>query len=124
MALILSIALGGSLGALSRYFVSRFISNLFGMLFPVGTLAVNLTGSFLVGFIFVVFDKMIISDEIRVFVITGFLGAFTTFSTFALENINLFREKEIKQGMINILVSNIFGLVFAFVGIYTAGLLF
>lgn len=124
MKTLIAIALGGSLGALSRYYLSKFFLNLIGGFFPWGTIIINLTGSFLIGIFFNLFDKSIISVEIKTFITIGFLGAFTTFSTFALENLNLLRDGEIKIVLLNILISNIFGILSAFIGFYIIELIF
>ncbi len=116
MQQILFIAAGGCAGALSRYGLSKYISQNVNVIFPWGTLIINLTGSFLIGFFFALFDKAIIPSEWRGFITIGFLGAFTTFSTFSLETLNLLREGEIKTGLINILASNILGIILVFIG--------
>ncbi len=118
MRTFISIALGGSLGALSRYYLSKFISSYSGGTFPWGTLIINLSGSLLIGFFYGVFDRTIVPDAFKTFISIGFIGAFTTFSTFAIENVNLFRDGEIKLGLLNIFISNIFGIFFALCGIY------
>ena len=107
---IIAIALGGSLGAVSRYLLSKYVSGYFGAIFPWGTLAVNLIGSLLIGFLFGLAEKTIIPASIRTFVMIGFIGAFTTFSTYVLESVNLFRDGEIKLGLLNIGISNILGI--------------
>jgi len=109
---------------LARHYLSRFISMSFGKIFPLGTLAVNLAGALLIGFFYGMFYNRIIPEEIRAFISIGFLGAFTTFSTFTLENIQLFQDGEIKSALINIAVSNIFGLLCVLAGMYIAGMLF
>lgn len=124
MKIFISIALGGSFGAVSRYYLSKALTNIFGGLFPWGTLAVNLIGSLIIGFFYNVFSKAVVPAGIRSFITIGFLGAFTTFSTFALENFNLFRDGEIKIAFINILISNFFGILFALLGFYIAELIF
>jgi CrcB protein len=124
MKIFFSIAIGGSIGAVSRYYLSKAIANLISSLFPWGTLVINLTGSLLIGFFYNVFDKTIIPVEMRSFITIGFLGAFTTFSTFALENLNLLRDGEIKFAFINIIASNFFGILFALLGFYIAEIIF
>jgi CrcB protein len=124
MKTLISIALGGGFGALARHYLSRFISMSFGKFFPLGTLAVNLAGALLIGFFYGMFYNRILPEEIRAFISIGFLGAFTTFSTFTLENIQLFQDGEIKSALINIAVSNIFGLLCVLAGMYIAGMLF
>jgi CrcB protein len=124
MKIAISIALGGGFGALSRYYISKLIINSFGVIAPIGTLAVNLCGSLLIGFFYGMFDKTVVGPEIRIFVTIGFLGAFTTFSTFALENIHLFRDGEIKLALLYIGISNVLGLFFVLAGMAVAGLIF
>ncbi len=120
---IIAIALGGSLGAVSRYLLSKYVSGYFGAIFPWGTLAVNLIGSLLIGFLFGLAEKTIIPASIRTFVMIGFIGAFTTFSTYVLESVNLFRDGEIKLGLLNIGISNILGIGCIILGFYMASLL-
>lgn len=120
MNTVISIAFGGSLGALSRYYFSKIISSYLGGMFPWGTLIINLSGSLLIGFFYNIFDKTIVSAELRTFISIGFIGAFTTFSTFAIENVNLFRDGEIKLGLFNIIASNALGILFALLGIFIA----
>ncbi|MBN2737832.1 MAG: fluoride efflux transporter CrcB [Spirochaetales bacterium] len=116
----MAIALGGSFGALARYYLSKWVSDLSGAGFPWGTLTVNLIGSLVIGFCFGLFEKIIIPGEVKAFITVGFLGAFTTFSTFALESVNLFREGESRLALLNLGVSMVSGLVLAVAGIMLA----
>ncbi len=113
----LFIAVGGASGAILRYLVSGWAYALLGTGFPWGTLLVNLIGSFVIGFLWQMFSTAAISPNMRHLIFTGGLGAFTTFSTFALESINLFREGDIKLGLANILISDFLGLALVVVGI-------
>ncbi|MCF7929583.1 MAG: fluoride efflux transporter CrcB [Spirochaetales bacterium] len=122
MKIAFFIALGGGLGALSRYYLSKVMMNFFNTIYPIGTLTVNLLGAVLIGFFYGMLEKTIIPEELRIMISIGFLGAFTTFSTFALENINLFRDGEVKLALINILITNVVGILFVLVGILCAGL--
>ena len=80
---ILFIAIAGALGALSRYGISSFVSDQLGEKFALGTLAVNVIGCFLIGFVMhIALSTDIISEEMRMAITVGFLGALTTFSTF------------------------------------------
>lgn len=114
------IALGGSLGAAGRYLVSKNIQSPYSHFLPLGTLFVNVSGAFFVGFLFYLFENIIISREIKSFITVGFLGAFTTFSTYSLETINLFRDGEVKLGITNLILNNILCLIMVIAGIMTS----
>ena len=89
MLQILAIAGGGALGALGRFWVSTGVYRLLGRDFPWGTLAVNTLGSFLMGLLFVLFvERLAAAPEVRAALLVGFLGAFTTFSTFSMETLS------------------------------------
>jgi fluoride exporter len=113
---ILVIACGGAMGALLRYFSSTYISNRSSATFPYGTLFVNLAGSFIIGALWGISEERVISIRAREFLFVGVLGAFTTFSTYSLETVNLLRLNEVKLAFANILVSNVSGILFAFTG--------
>ncbi len=115
---MLYIALGGSLGAVSRFLMSQLINRTSNDIFPWGTIAVNLLGSLLIGFFVELFSRTVVPDNLRSILIIGFLGAFTTFSTYALESISLLRGNEIKLFIQNILIHNVLGLAFVIFGIY------
>ena len=86
MGMIISIAAGGALGALARYAVMSRAGQLFGLGFPVGTLVVNFTGSFILGALIELMAlKWSPSEEMRAFLVGGVLGSFTTYSTFSLD---------------------------------------
>ena len=118
--LYLMIALGGSAGALSRYFVSAFVNNSAAAAFPLGTLFLNVTGSFVIGFLFQVYQSVLVADEVKMFLTVGFLGSYTTFSTYSLETLNLFLSHEYKSAAINILVSNILAVSMSLLGMIAA----
>jgi len=86
------VALGGALGAVARYLASGWIQDLSGGLFPWGTAAVNVTGSFLLGFSMSWLQASVASVEVRQLVTIGFLGSFTTFSTFSFEALAMIRD--------------------------------
>ena len=89
----LAVALGGAIGAVTRYGVSGWLHALTGAAFPVGTLAVNVAGSFVIGLVFqLATDRHIVSPEVRLLLITGFCGALTTFSTFSFETLALIEQ--------------------------------
>jgi crcB protein len=94
MMKVLSVAVGGAFGAVARYGLSTLFAKTFAP-FPFATFFINVTGSFLIGFLLVLFtDKFEVGENLRFAVIVGFLGAYTTFSTFEMEIFNLVRERE------------------------------
>lgn len=123
MQVIISIAIGGAIGAILRFLFSRFIGNSIATTFPLGTYIVNMIGSFLIGFLYTIFDKITVRPEIRSFLLIGLIGAFTTFSTFILESFDLFKDNEILLGFLNILFSQIGGFLSLFLGIILARIL-
>ena len=87
MSLYLAIALGGSFGAVCRYWVSTTCSLWLGTDFPYGTMIVNISGSFVMGFLVIMLtEKIVMPEAVRLALIVGFLGSYTTFSTFALDS--------------------------------------
>jgi CrcB protein len=114
---ILAIMTGGSIGAVCRHGMFLFVQRFAGQAFPAGTLAVNLLGSFLIGFIWCLFDETHWSHEWRLFVFTGLLGGFTTFSTFTRETFQLFKAGDWKTAMVYVTISNVLGILLVFCGI-------
>ena len=101
-----AIAAGGALGAVMRFWVSGGMYAWLGRDFPYGTLSVNLIGSFIIGIAFVLLtERLTFGAEVRSFVLIGFLGAFTTFSTFSLETLILLQEGLLFKAAANILLS-------------------
>ena len=90
MKIILLVGTGGFIGSISRYLVSQFMQKTFETTFPLGTMAVNIAGSFLIGIIYALSEQSnLLSAEWRVFLTVGFCGGFTTFSSFAYENFTM-----------------------------------
>ena len=116
----LSVFFGGGLGAVCRFFLSSLINQKSGIIFPVGTLSVNVTGSFIMGFLFYLFQNVTFSVESRVFLSVGFLGGFTTFSSFSIETINLLRDGEYRLFLYNLVFSNLLCLLSSFSGLAIA----
>ena len=118
------VMLGGSLGALSRYWVSLIAAQFFGTRFPWGTLIVNLSGCFLIGLSFAWADRgfSIMTPSARLFFVTGYLGALTTFSTFALETVNSMHSETFLLAAANILSNNLIGGGLVFFGMWVGGL--
>ena len=94
MNVVLAIAIGGALGAVSRHFVAGRVAALLGLGFPYGTLTVNVLGSFLMGLLVELFAlKLSLPRPMQALVTTGFMGAFTTFSTFSMETVLLMQRQ-------------------------------
>ena len=115
---ILLIACGGMAGALARYGLSKYIAQSSNSLFPWGTLLINLSGSLLIGLFFELFDRAVIPTDLRSLITIGFLGAYTTFSTYSLETVNLLRDGEVRLCLTNIILSNVLGLLLVLVGMH------
>lgn len=106
MSQVLAIAAGGAVGALMRFWVSNGIYALLGRGFPYGTLAVNLLGSFVMGWLYILFlERMSVSPEWRGALLIGLIGAFTTFSTFSIETLNLVEQAEYAKAGLNVILS-------------------
>lgn len=117
------VMLGGSLGAVSRYGIGLLAAKTWGTQFPWGTLLVNLIGCFLVGLIFALADRArLLTPGLRLLLITGFLGALTTFSSFSLETVNAGRAGLTLQPLLNILLNNLGGFALTFAGLWLGGM--
>ncbi|MES1223766.1 MAG: fluoride efflux transporter CrcB, partial [Bacteroidota bacterium] len=93
---ILLVALGGSAGSVLRYLSQKFIGNLYVHPFPWGTLVVNITGCFLIGVLWSIVSRNIsMNEDLKLLLMTGFCGGFTTFSAFTLESIALIKQERL-----------------------------
>jgi CrcB protein len=102
--LYLAVAVGGALGSIGRFFVSGIVANSFGGTFPWGTLIVNVTGSFVIGFFATLTGpdgRLLVSGTFRQFVMVGICGGYTTFSSFSLETLYLMRAGEWTPATLN-----------------------
>jgi fluoride exporter len=105
----LAIALGGSLGAICRYWVSSSTYARLGTEFPFGTLMVNVTGSLIMGFLALLLtEKIAVPEEVKFALLVGFLGSYTTFSTFALDSLNWLQNGAWMKAVAYLLIS-VFG---------------
>ena len=121
MTQTLAIAAGGALGALLRFWMSNGVYALLGRGFPYGTLAVNVLGSLVMGYLYIVMiERLAIGAEWRAFALVGLLGAFTTFSTFSIETLNLLEQADYAKALANMLVSVLACIAAAFVGVSLA----
>jgi CrcB protein len=121
MSIYVAIAVGGSLGAVSRYWMSTSTYQWLGFGFPYGTLAVNLLGSLTMGFLAeLLVDRFHVSDEIRIGLLAGFLGSFTTFSTFAIDVLQLGTNQSAVKAIFYILLSVLLCVLGAWAGLLAA----
>jgi CrcB protein len=116
-AKLLWLAVIGALGTLCRYELGGLVQRLHGGSFPLGTLVVNALGCFLFGLVWTLAEeRLLISGDVRAVVLIGFMGAFTTFSTFAFETGAMLRDAEWALAATNLLVQNGLGLASLFLG--------
>ena len=115
----LYISIGAVLGANTRYWIVDLLEKKMITTLPLGTILVNISGSFLLGlFITLATEKMNIDPKMNLLFTTGFFGAYTTFSTYALQSINLFSDGKWSLGLFNLIGSSIIGGLAAVLGIY------
>ena len=115
--IVIIIGIGGFIGSVARYLTQQLFQKHFPSSFPYGTMWVNIAGCFLIGVIYGLSEKgSILTPEWRLFLATGFCGGFTTFSTFAFENIGLLRDGEYFYAAVYTSVSVFAGLIAAFLG--------
>jgi len=118
---ILLISLGAALGANARYWIGVWAAKHLGVAFPYGTFFVNITGSLALGFLISLTSQRIpITPETRLLLGVGFLGAYTTFSSFAVESLSLAQNSGHWQALFNIFANNLVGLACALAGMYLA----
>lgn len=117
MIKVLILITGGAIGTVLRYGVSMWVQRLLQYSFPFGILSVNVIGSFLIGFCWSLAESYNFSVNTRVFLFTGLFGGFTTFSSFALDTMSLMKTGDYKLAFINILASNVLGLIAVFLGL-------
>lgn len=119
------IAGAGAAGTLARYLVSGLSHRLFGPGFPMGTLAVNVLGSLLFGVVWAIADeRMAISPMARTVALVGFMGAFTTFSTFAFETIGFVRDSQYVYALMNITANCVLGFGAVLIGMWAVKALY
>lgn len=106
---IVMVFLGGAFGSVARYLMSVAVTRATegGVVFPFGTLSVNLAGALLAGILWGIGSETIVKPEMRLLLMTGFLGGFTTFSAFAAETYGLFSDGQWKEGILNMLANTV-----------------
>lgn len=117
MSKLFLIGLAGFIGTLGRYWMSGVVAKRYGETFPTGTLVVNLVGCFLVGLLFYLLEeRFLVNQTARTAVLIGFLGGFTTFSSFGLQTFTLLQDGEFGFAVLNLTASNLGGLLFVWAG--------
>ncbi|QKF80869.1 fluoride efflux transporter CrcB [Halarcobacter ebronensis] len=119
---LLAIGIGGFLGAISRAYTVHFVNKHIPLEFPLGILIVNIVGSFIIGALFSVFAHYSVNESLKAFLTTGFLGALTTYSTFAIESFFLL-QTSLFLGITNMAL-NLFGTILAAASGYRLFLIF
>ena len=118
------VGLGGFLGANARYLLGGFISERWGMDFPLGTFVINVTGSFILGFFMAYMqDRSWLEPRARLLFAVGFVGAYTTFSTFEYETMRLLQQGELMLASLNVFGSLLCGTIAVFAGMIAGQLL-
>lgn len=122
---IMAVAAGGAFGAVARFLTTQWVHGLVGRGFPWGTLAVNVLGSLLLGTLYaLMLERFATSPELRAALLVGVLGAFTTFSTFAVDTVGLLEQGEFIAALANILAQVVICLLAAWLGLTVARALF
>ena len=117
MLKLLLIGCAGFVGTLGRYWLSGVVARRYGETFPLGTLAVNLIGCFLVGFLFYLMqERYLVNQNVRTIILIGLLGGFTTFSSLGLQTFTLLQDNEIALAALNVVASNVLGLLLVWAG--------
>lgn len=117
MRIALFIGIGSFIGGVLRYLLAQFIQNKTLTGFPYGTLTVNIIGCFLIGLVFGLAERSGLSNEWKLFLATGILGGFTTFSAFSYESIALMRDGQAGIALLYISASVILGLLATYIGL-------
>ena len=118
MKIILAVGIGSCIGGICRYLLSIFIQHKFLSAFPYGTLSVNIIGCLLIGIVFGISERSLLGVEWRMFLATGCLGGFTTFSSFSNETIGLIRDGQYWPAFTYVCISVVAGLLATFTGIF------
>ena len=110
------VGVGGFLGAIARYMLGTYIGSRYGVRFPYGTFVINMSGCFLIGLILTLLARATASQYWRYLIPIGFVGAYTTFSTFEYETLRAIQDGQLMTGLLNVLLSLTLGFVAVWVG--------
>ena len=111
-----AVGVGGFLGAIARYALGTYIGGRYGLRFPLGTFVINVSGSFLIGLILTLLARTTASAYWRYLIPIGFIGAYTTFSTFEYETLRAIQEGQLMTGFLNVALSLVVGFIAVWVG--------
>lgn len=114
---ILLLLAGGGIGTVARFVVADYTHKYYLGSFPLGTLMVNMFGSFVIGLLWGLFDMQNLSHGLRAFLFIGILGGFTTFSAYAIESYHMFKGGDIKLAMLNVMANNVLSIGMVILGI-------
>lgn len=119
---IMLVFFGAGIGGVLRFVLGSLVYSITGRNFPYGTLVINLSGSFIMGFLFVLITQRYtnLAPYLIAFMLVGILGGYTTFSSFSIETLRLFQDGKIAYAFTNVLVSTIGGILLAWVGYISA----
>ena len=119
--ILAGVAIGGAVGSVLRYMIQTHSMQWLGNSFPYGTLIVNVVGSLLIGFLsYALLERFTVTEEVRIAILVGFLGGFTTFSTFSIETLNLIQQGSFFSAISNAILSIVLCLVACFMGMSLA----
>ena len=121
---LIYVIVGSSVGGAARYLSQEFVQKHFPSFIPLSTLSVNIIGSFIIGIIYALSERSRISPEVRILIATGFCGGFTTFSSFAFENVKLMQDGEFLNVALYVVLSVVIGFVAVYLGILFTKLIF
>lgn len=110
------VGIGGFLGAIARYALGTYVGSRYGVRFPYGTFVINVSGSFLIGLMMVLLARTTVSAYWRYLIPIGFIGAYTTFSTFEYETLRALQGGQVVTGLLNVVLSLVVGFVAVWAG--------
>lgn len=120
---LLLVAVGGALGAVTRYLLGTWIASIFGPDFPLGTFAINVSGAFFIGVVLGLANDGIVSANARLFLAVGVLGGYTTFSTFSYETLSLLQDGTMGLALLNVMGQLLLGVGAAYLGLVVSRVL-
>lgn len=110
------VGIGGFLGAVTRYALGAYIGSRYGVRFPLGTFIINVSGSFLIGLVLTLLARTTASAYWRYLIPIGFIGAYTTFSTFEYETLRAIQDGQVMTGLLNVGLSLVLGFMAVWAG--------